>query len=378
MRILKILNSSDKGGVFAYEVQFIEEFKRRNIQVDAVILGEEHQAKEYQKLCDITYTIPYLDAQFAGSPFNILNSILKSYKYGAKYSDYISRQIQRDSNYDAIIYCRPNMMHLAGLLSKHFNCRSLWHLPNTINKKAAKSYYNLFCDKYKIISIGNSVYTKNTLGDQCKHFVYMGYDENRVKASEVNFRTELSIKDEAPVYGVAARMHKDKAQDIVVEAFVKSDIPREGGHLLVAGGPLDSEFSREVYKAAKDLAGKQVHFLGEINDLPKFYSSVDVVINGRRNVEPFGISVAEALGAGKPVIAYYLGGPSEMIEHEKNGWLVKAPTIEAFEIAYNTSLQRRDKWVKMGAYAKSCASNYGVESNVDRLLEIINTNRQLA
>ncbi|GAA4440143.1 hypothetical protein GCM10023188_37040 [Pontibacter saemangeumensis] len=371
MRILKILFSSDKGGVLAYEVQFIKEFKKRGIQVDAVIIGEEEQAKVYQGICDIIYTVPYLDAQFAGSPFHIMNSLLKAYTYGYRYSKYLISQFSSDVTYDAIIYCRPNAIHLAGLLARHFSCKGVWHLPNTVNRRVAKSYYKLFCEKYNIISVGNSAYTKNTLGKQCKHIVYMGYDEKRVQASSLSFRTELGIAEDALVYGIAARLHRAKAQDIVVEAFVNSHIPENGGHLLVAGGPLDSEFSKQVYKAAKNLAGKQVHFLGEVNDLPKFYSSIDVAINGRRNVEPFGISVAEALGAGKPVLAYYLGGPSEMIQHEKNGWLVDAPTVEAFKNGFNKSLEQKASWIGMGVYAKSCAKTYSVAENVDRLLDIV-------
>lgn len=376
MRILKILDSKDYGGVFTYEVQFITEFRKRGIIVDAVILGDGKQAQEYHHLCDSSLTIPYLDAQYDGSVYFILNSMLRSYKYGAKYASYLSQQL-RDQEYDAIIYCRPAYIHLAGLLSQKINSKALWHLPNAVNRKAGKNYYNLFCKKYGISAIGNSVYTKNTLGSPCEYVVYMGYDEERVQSSSDNFRQELGIETGAPVYGVAARIHRDKAQDIVVEAFVQSDLPINGGHLLVAGGPLDSVFAEEVRKSAKDLLGKQVHFLGEVNDLPKFYSTVDVVINGRRNVEPFGISVAEALGAGKPVIAYYLGGPSEMVLHKENGWLVNTPTVEEFKVALDESLKDRSNWAEMGDKSKAWSKKYSVESNVDTLIEIVSSNKVL-
>ncbi|WP_162053459.1 glycosyltransferase family 4 protein [Pontibacter pamirensis] len=378
MRILKILNSKDRGGVYIYEVQFIKELKKRGYIVDAVIVGEGERTEEYQSLCNISYKIPYLDALYSGPIPRILNSMLKSYKFGVKYAKFVSEQIESDQAYDAIMYCRPNFIHLAGLLSQMISSKSFWHLPNTVNGKVSKAFYNFYCDKYGITSIGNSVYTKNTLGDSCKHVVYMAYDEERVQKSETNFREKLGIDKNAPVYGVAARLHKDKAQDVVVEAFVKSAIPKMGGHLLVAGGPLDSEFAGEVQKLAKDLLGKQVHFLGDISDLPMFYSSVDIVINGRRNAEPFGISVAEALGAGKPVIAYYLGGPSEMVEHNENGWLVSKPDVENFTLAYNDSIGARERWASMGRDAKSRSMRYGVESNVDRLIDIIELSKEYA
>ncbi|MCJ8164429.1 glycosyltransferase family 4 protein [Pontibacter sp. E15-1] len=372
MRILKVLFSSDKGGVLAYEIQFIQEFKKRGIQVDAVIIGEEAQGEEYKKICDRCYTVPNLDAQFIGSPVHIMNSLVKAYSFGAKYSKYlINNSIDPKAKYDAVFYCRPNVIHLAGLLARHFNCIGLWHLPNTVTRKLARSYYKYFCEKYNIVSVGNSAYTQATLGPQCKHVVYMGYDEDRVQPSAENFRSELGIAEGAPVYGIAARLHKAKAQDIVVEAFVNSDIPAKGGHLIVAGGPLNSEFAKKVQLSAKDLAGKQVHFLGNVSELPKFYSTLDVAVNGRRNVEPFGISVAEALGAGRPVVAYYLGGPSEMIQHGENGWLVKTPTVEDFRATFNESIGDMPKWRKMSASARACAHTYSVKENTDRLLDIV-------
>lgn len=371
MRILRILSSRDKGGIYTYEVQFIKELKKRNIVVDAIILGDAEQADAYKNICHQSYYIPHLEASYSGSVINILGAILKSYQFGKKYANVLNTQIKGKFNYDAIIYSRPTYIHLAGILAKKINAKALWHLPNTVNGRLSRNYYNYYCRNYNITQIGNSIFTKNTLGGQCRQVVYPGFDEERVQESASNYREQLGIPINAPVYGVAARIHRDKAQDIVVDAFYTSNIPQLGGHLLVAGGPTDTEFTQETQKLAKDLRGKQIHFLGEINDLPKFYATVDVVINGRRNVEPFGISVAEAFGAGKPVLAYYLGGPSEMVIDKENGWLIKEPTVESYRLALNTSIDDRPAWNLMGQNAKTRSSLYTVKNNVDKLVEII-------
>lgn len=371
MRILRILNSQDKGGILTYEIQFIRELQKRDIIVDAIIVGEAEQAKGYKQLCNKSFTLPFLDASYTGPLTNIAASIYKSYRYGKKHARHVQRQLNGNEPYDAILYSRPNYIHLAGLLSRLTGVKCIWHLPNTVNSELSKRYYNAFCRRYGIVQVANSFYTKGTLGGQCQHVVYPGYDDERVKQSEASYRELLNIPKNVPVYGVAARIYKDKAQDIVVKAFIESEIPGNNGHLLVAGGPLDSDFSRHVQQLAKGLEGKQVHFLGNIDNLPMFYASVDVVINGRRNAEPFGISVAEAFGAGKPVLAYYLGGPSEMITHRQNGWLVEEPTVESFKNAMNETLEDREGWASMGSHAKSCANQYSVKSNVAKLLTII-------
>jgi glycosyltransferase involved in cell wall biosynthesis len=46
--------------------------------------------------------------------------------------------------------------------------------------------------------------------------------------------------------------------------------------------------------------------------------------------EDFGITMIEALAAGRPVIAYNKGGASEIIEHGKTGLLIDYQTWEDF------------------------------------------------
>jgi len=370
MKILKILSSEDKGGIYTCETQFIRELRKRGIVVDGIILGNGEKLEQYKELCNNTWVIPLLDINYSGSTANILRSILISYNFGAAQAAHLQKQLKPGA-YDAIIYRRPIYIHLAGKLSKLLKTACFWHLPNTVNSSFSRKYYNFFCKKYDIVQVANSSYTKETLGKQCEHVVYPGYDSTRVTEGKRAYRAKLGLNEAAPVYGMASRIYKDKAQDIVVKAFVSSNIPAAGGHLLVAGGPLDSDFAQMVQEHAGALLHKQIHFLGQTKDMPEFYSSVDVIINGRRNAEPFGISVAEAMGAGKPVMAYYLGGPSEMVVHNESGWLIPKPTVEGYRAALNESLEKREQWTAMGASAKAGANRFSVKSNVDKLVEII-------
>jgi len=374
MRILKIVDANDRGGVFVCEQQVIGELQKRSIRVDLVILGTGVNLKEYEKLCCTAYLIPLLDTNYSGSFKKIMHAILKTYRFGSKYSTYLKEHIGPEIHYDAIIYQRPIYIHLAGMLAKLLKATCLWHLPNVARTSFSRNYYNYFCRKYNIIQLANSSYSKKSLGAQCIHVVYPGFDKARVGESAPTFRDELNLNLGAPVYGIAARMHKDKAQDLIVDAFVNSTIPGAGGHLLVAGGPLDSGFAKKVQQQAGALLNKQIHFLGDVKDMPAFYASVDVVINGRRNVEPFGISIAEAMGAGKPVVAYKLGGPAEMIKQNVTGWLVDKPTKEEFTKAFDLSMVNKNRWKEMGRCAVEDSTAFSIEHNVDKLLKVINTN----
>jgi glycosyltransferase involved in cell wall biosynthesis len=323
-------------------------------------------------MSDKVYCIPALKASYSGSVFAIISSIIKTYIFGYKQARRVFKKMGKEVKYDAIIYQKAIYIHLVGQLAGLVKARSYWHLPNVARTAFSKNYYNYFCRKYGIVPVANSIYTQKTLGSQCKYVIYPGYDSFQVRDSEPVIRQKLNLNPTTPIYGIAARMQKDKAQDLVVEAFVKSDVPNAGGHLVIAGGPLDSEYARQVQEQAGPLLGKQIHFLGEVKEMPAFYSSVDIAINGRRNVEPFGISIAEAMGAGKPVIAYKLGGPAEMINHMVNGWLVEHPTAEDYKDILNLSIANRANWPEMGKTAKENSKNFRIEENVDALLKIIN------
>jgi glycosyltransferase involved in cell wall biosynthesis len=66
-------------------------------------------------------------------------------------------------------------------------------------------------------------------------------------------------------------------------------------------------------------------------DLEKFYSSASLLLNLSRVdkwVETFGLTILEAMAYGVPVIVPPIGGPIEIVEDEKNGYLISSYEIE--------------------------------------------------
>lgn len=76
-----------------------------------------------------------------------------------------------------------------------------------------------------------------------------------------------------------------------------------------------------------------LHNIGKITDqnlLAKLYSCADVVIMPSRQ-EAFGQIASEAQACGVPVAAFAIGGPLDIVEHQKTGWL--APAFDAKDLA---------------------------------------------
>lgn len=91
-------------------------------------------------------------------------------------------------------------------------------------------------------------------------------------------------------------------------------------------------FGQDVGEQFKDWP-LLVHNVGKISDqhlLAQLYSCADVVIMPSRQ-EAFGQIASEAQACGVPVAAFQIGGPLDIIEHQKTGWL--SPAYDTQDLA---------------------------------------------
>lgn len=116
---------------------------------------------------------------------------------------------------------------------------------------------------------------------------------------------------------VGGRLVGYKRFDLVVEAFTRLGIP-----LKVFGvGP--------EFENLRRIAGKNVEFLGAIDDTAKaeLYRGAQAFIHP--HVEDFGITAIEAMASGRPVIAYGAGGALETVIPGKTGVFMKEQNWES-------------------------------------------------
>lgn len=368
MKILKILNGDDHGGVYTCECQFINYWLSEGVKVDAIIVGTGASLNTYKQIVDRYYTINDLDNPYEGKR---LNKIKKLATISAR-SNLLLKSIAINQDYDVIIYRRPHFLHLAGQLKKEMNIPAYWHMPNTINNILGKVYFNVLLRKYGVTPVGNSYFTCSTLSRSvCKEVVYPGFDQKRIQNPGADMREDLNIPPDAIVLGSASRISYPKAQDILVEGLISSGVLNDKNvYCIIAGGPLDSPYAKSVVALSEDYE-EQIQFLGPINDMGRFYATLDVYINSRRDPEPFGISIVEAMGFGLPVISYYLGGPSESIKDGENGWLIKNATVESYSRILKKAIEEKEQFELMGEKSKILSEKFKYEKQAELFLKII-------
>jgi len=125
-----------------------------------------------------------------------------------------------------------------------------------------------------------------------------------------------SIKDKF-IIALPGRVTRRKGHEDfikIIRALVSDNMPVHG---LVIGGPHSGKerFFKQIRNATK-AAGIENHitYLGHRNDIRELLSISNIVLSLSKKPEAFGRTVLEALSLGKPVIAYDIGGTTEILK----------------------------------------------------------------
>lgn len=109
------------------------------------------------------------------------------------------------------------------------------------------------------------------------------------------------------------------------------DISEKNAHVkfLLCGGAPSREFLSRLMHLIEELDLTQhVQVLGFLENMSDFYRKVDILIMPSRYQEPFGMVTLEALCYGICVILYRESGASELIENNRNGFIIPPDSRE--------------------------------------------------
>lgn len=375
--VVRVVTGNDGGGVRTSEAMFASEIRARGLKVLGVILGEGKSSSLYSSIYDdflVLEDLPEFDGTIWKKFKNILPVFVHAVVQGRKLLGHLS---QIEGKY--ILTTRQQPTLLFGAVVARLGGRSLyWHAPGPLMGLMQKGFFKTASAIAPVRVIANSRYTADQLASDLDDVVYPGFDDRRVRQESFGiYRQRLNISYELGVYGVIARINSDKASDLVVEAFIDSKPFEDGAHLILAGDADDYSFLEKIRKRVEREGRGRIHLIGFIEDVGRFISDVDIVVNGRRNAEPFGISIVEAMGAGKPVLAYKKGGPEETVKDGVTGWLVDEPTSEGYRRGFDRSWEHRALWREYGRRAEIASDDFLMWKQVDRYLDIIGAAKQV-
>ena len=170
------------------------------------------------------------------------------------------------------------------------------------------------------------------------------------------------------VVGFAGRMVKVKDLPTLVRAFARAYSAMPALRLVLAGNGPERAAAEAL---AGDLhVGHRVHFLGWVDDLPRFYSTLDVFALSSVN-EGTPVAAIEAMAAGRAVVATSVGGVPDVVEHDTSGLLVPPRDADALGAALARLAADRELRAAMGAAGRARAmerySHLRLVDDIERL-----------
>ena len=135
-------------------------------------------------------------------------------------------------------------------------------------------------------------------------------------------RHELGFDMTTNVIGMIGQVSPHKGQDVFIRSIPAILEKCPNSKFIIVGDDFkQGQYIEHLKNLAVQLGvAEHVAFLGQRQDIPEVMKDLNVFVLASKN-EPFGLVVVEAMAAGIPVVATAAGGVTEIIEHEKSGFL---------------------------------------------------------
>jgi glycosyltransferase involved in cell wall biosynthesis len=244
---------------------------------------------------------------------------------------------------------------------------------NTVFQSYADEYQKIAQSASAIIAVSNAMKEK---------LISLGFPENRIHCCPCGVETDLFLKqvqlqNNLPIFLAVGRFVEKKAPYLTLLAFDKLRQTYPDAKLAMIGNGHLLKLCRLI---VKDLhLDKSVQFLGALSHQKVadwmyrsrcFVQHSIQAYNGDSEGSP--VAVMEAMTAGLPVIATRHAGISDMIEHEKNGFLIDEGDIYSMAKNMKTIIENTEYAQQIGQNARNFALHEcNIQKQIMKLTNII-------
>lgn len=213
-----------------------------------------------------------------------------------------------------------------------------------------------------IISISKAVeksFERNfNIKEKNKVIIYNGIDEK--------FFSEIEAKKYNNIIRIIyiGRLEKVKGVDKLIKAFLKLNFKKYKINLKIVGDGTQRKKLQKMALKSKNL--NNIQFLGLQSDVIKFLDDSDIFVYPSIWEEGFGISVVEAMARKCIPITFKKGGLPEIIENEKNGFIIDEVNIESLKTKIEQCIQLKNKnIIEENAY--NTALKFNIKNTIEQL-----------
>ncbi len=191
------------------------------------------------------------------------------------------------------------------------------------------------------------------------------------------WRTQWGVNESSKtvVVGTACRLSPEKGVDLLIEALAHLRTRRIPILAVIAGQGKQKESLNRL--AARRGVAEMLRFVDFVEDMPSFYSALDVFVLCSRT-ESFGLALTEAMACKRAVVATPTAGARRQIDHQVSGWQLDgfdpAGLAEALAVCA-TDATLRNRLGRSGRI--SALRKFGIELTLDKTLAALRGDAQM-
>lgn len=173
---------------------------------------------------------------------------------------------------------------------------------------------------------------------------------------------------------VAAGLHPSKGLKEFVEAMIPLALRDPMIRMLIVGNGADEEFVHSCIELARGAGlGNRIGWVRYAEKIETIYPAMDVLVVPSLVKEGFGMTAAEGMLFGKPVVAFASGGLTELMQATGNGEFLVAPGDVPGLAAAVGGLLASDEWrfTVGGRNMQAVQQAYGLEAFQAKLAKLI-------
>jgi len=275
----------------------------------------------------------------------------------------------------ALNYCRSARIPIVFTNHSRYDLLAQAYLPlmpDEVSHGLLQAYMPDFCEAVDLVISPSEGMAKILRELEVKGHIEVipnGVDLHKFHDAKPFPRSEFGFTDQDILLIYAGRISPEKNINFLLQSFagIAQAIPNV--YLLIIGGG-KKQFEEELQEFIVQLGiASRVHSTGVIpyDEIPSYLAMCDIFVT-TSVAETFGMSTAEAMGAGLPIMAIDSTGISDIVEDGKTGFLstedIAAFTAKLTYLCLHPNL-RRD----MGLAASEASKQYDIERTTDILLK---------
>lgn len=196
----------------------------------------------------------------------------------------------------------------------------------------AEKYLAKFTDEIITINLDDYEVAKENFKTKVVFVPGVGLDESKfnfkmTKDEKIKLRNSLGIKEKDFVMIYPAEISPRKRQEWLIDTLKEMLENNKNFHLLLPGKDSMNGYCQELVK--KYNLTSQIHILGFRDDIPKLINISNLAVTSSIQ-EGLPVNVMEAIYVGIPVVATACRGNRDLIQNNKNGYIIDINDREGF------------------------------------------------